>query len=139
MIKVYEVLKSLDISYPDNKRQTGYSNMNNFYLDVGDFFFIEPGYWGRVEVNDLFGKSDISSNFVETHVLKKIIFKGGAFKRDEDGSEPYFDSFWEEEDNINLFNPLINKRLTIKEALERELIVESVAWKRDDILKELGI
>ena len=138
MIKVYEVLKSLDISYPDNKRQVGYSNMSNFYLDVGDFFFIEPGYWGRVEVNDLFGKSDISSSFVETHVLKKILFKGGDIKKDENG-EYYLDDFWEEEDNINLFNPLINKRLTIKEALEQELIVESVAWKRDDILKELGI
>ena len=138
MIKVYEVLKSLDISYPD-KGQTGYSNISTFYLTKGDFFFLEPGYWGRVEVNDLFGQDDISSSFVETNVLKKIVFKGGAFKRDEDGSEPYFDGFWEEEDNINLFNPLINKLLTIEGALKRELIIESISWKRDDILEELGI
>jgi hypothetical protein len=138
MIKVYEVLKSLDISYPD-KGQTGYSNISTFYLTKGDFFFIEPGYWGRVEVNDLFGQDDISSSFVETNVLKKIVFKGGSFKKDEDVSEPYFDSFWEEEDNINLFNPLINKLLTIEGALKRELIIESVSWKRDDILEELGI
>ncbi len=125
MIKVYEVLKSLDISYPD-KGQTGYSNMDTFYLTKGDFFFIEEGYWGRVEVNDLYGKSDISSNFVETNVLKKIVFKGG-------------DDFWEEEDNINLFNPLINKSLNIEDALKKKLIIESVSWKRDDILEELGI
>ena len=134
----YEVLIPLEISYPD-KRQTSYSNMTNFHLDVGDFFFLESGYWGRVPVHDLFAKADISTNFVEKHVLKKIVFKGGAFKRDENGGEPYFDDFWEEEDNINLFNPLINKRLTIEEALEGKLIVESVAWKRVDKLKELGI
>lgn len=141
MIKVYEVLKSLDISYRDrleNYDTTGYTNMNNFYLDVGDFFFVEPGYWGRVEVNDLFGKSDISSNYLETHVLKKILFKSTKIFRNDDNEIDFY-KVWEEEDNINLFNPLINKRLTIKEALDRELIVESVAWKRDDILKELGI
>ncbi len=138
MIKVYEVLKSLDISYPD-KGQTGYSNMNNFHLDTGDFFFIEPGYWGRVEVKDLWGKDFISSDYVETSILKKIVFKGGAFKKDENGGEPYFDDFWEERDNINLFNPLINKRLTIEGALKSELIIESLSWKRDDILEELGI
>ena len=125
MIKVYEVLKSLDISYPD-KGQTDYSNIAAFYLTKGDFFFLEPGYWGRVEVNDLFGKSDISSSFVETNVLKKIVFKGG-------------DDFWEEEDNINLFNPLINKSINIEDALKKKLIIESVSWKRDDILEELGI
>ena len=134
----YEVLIPLEISYPD-KRQTSYSNMTNFHLDVGDFFFLESGYWGRVPVHDWFAKADIRTNFVEKHVLKKIVFKGGAFKRDENGGEPYFDDFWEEEDNINLFNPLINKRLTIEEALEGKLIVESVAWKRVDKLKELGI
>lgn len=141
MIKVYEVLKSLDISYRnrlENYDTTRYTNMNNFYLDVGDFFFVEPGYWGRVEVNDLFGKSDISSNFVETHVLKKILFKSTKMFRNDD-NEIDFHKVWEEEDNINLFNPLINKRLTIEDALDRELIAESVAWKRDDILKELGI
>lgn len=131
----YEVLTPLEISYRDE----GYSNMNNFHLDTGDFFFIEPGYWGRVEVRDLWGKRDISSDYVETSILKKIVFKGGAFKRDENGGEPYFDDFWEERDNINLFNPLINKGLTIKDALERKLIVESIAWKRVDKLKELGI
>ena len=125
MIKVYEVLKSLDISYPD-KGQTDYSNISTFYLTKGDFFFIEPGYWGRVEVNDLFGQDDISSSFVETNVLKKIVFKGG-------------DDFWEEEDNINLFNPLINKSINIEDALKKKLIIESVSWKRDDILEELGI
>jgi hypothetical protein len=125
MIKVYEVLKSLDISYPD-KGQTDYSNISTFYLTKGDFFFIEPGYWGRVEVNDLFGQDDISSSFVETNVLKKIVFKG-------------VDDFWEEEDNINLFNPLINKSLNIEDALKKKLIIESVSWKRDDILEELGI
>jgi hypothetical protein len=134
----YEVLIPLEISYPD-KRQTSYSNMTNFHLDAGDFFFIESGYWGRVPVHDLFAKAEISSVFVETNVLKKIVFKGGAFKRDKDGGEPYFDDFWEEEDNINLFNPLINKYLTIEESLEGKLIVESVAWKRVDKLKELGI
>lgn len=43
----YEVLIPLDISYPD-KRKTGRSNMNSFNLDKGDFFFIEPGYWGSL-------------------------------------------------------------------------------------------
>ena len=100
MIKVYEVLKSIDISYPD-KGQTDYSNIAAFYLTKGDFFFLEPGYWGRVEVNDLFGKSDISSSFVETNVLKKIVFKGG-------------DDFWEEEDNIkNGNNEGIKKKYTL--------------------------
>jgi hypothetical protein len=132
----YEVVKSLEISYPD---KSIYSYLNNFHLDEGDFFFIESGYWGRVEVKDLFGKDDISSDYVESCLLKKIVFKGGAFKRDENGGEPYFDEFWEERDNINLFNPLINKRLTIEEALKREMIVESIAWKRVDKLKELGI
>lgn len=139
MIKVYEVLKSLDISYRnrfENYETT--TNINSFYLDVGDFIFIEPGYWGRVEVKDLWGKNGISSDFVQTNILKKILFKGGAMKKGDDGFI-FFDKFWEEKDNINLFNPLINKVLTIEDALERELIIESVAWKRDDILKELGI
>lgn len=134
----YEALKPLDISYTD-KRQTGYSNMNDFHLDKGDFFFLESGYWGRVPVHDLFAKADISSGFVETHVLKKIVFKGGAFKRDENGGEPYFDDFWEERDNINLFNPLINKSIMIEDALNKGLIAESVAWKRVERLNELGI
>ena len=133
----YEVLIPLDISYPD-KRKTGRSNMNNFYLDVGDFFFIEHGYWGRVEVRDLWQKDGISSDFVETNVLKKIVFKSTKLKRDDAGEIDFY-KVWEEEDNINLFNPLINKGLTIEEALERKLIVESVAWKRVAKLKELGI
>jgi hypothetical protein len=137
----YEVLIPLEISYPD-KRQTSYSNMTNFHLDVGDFFFLESGYWGRVPVHDLFAKAEISSVFVETNVLKKIVFKSTKLKRDAAGEIDFY-KVWEEEDNINLFNPLINKRLTIEEALEGfhegKLIVESVAWKRADKLKELGI
>lgn len=133
----YEVLIPLDISYPD-KGKTGRSNMNSFYLDKGDFFFIEHGYWGRVEVRDLWGKDDISTDFIETNVLKKIVFKSTKLKRDEDGEIDFY-KVWEEEDSINLFNPFINKRLTIEEALERKLIVESIAWKRVDKLKELGI
>ena len=133
----YEVLIPLEISYPD-KRQTSYSNMTNFHLDKGDFFFLESGYWGRVEVRDLWQKDGISSDFVETNVLKKIVFKSTKLKRDEAGEIDFY-KVWEEEDNINLFNPLINKRLTIEEALERKLIVESVAWKRVAKLKELGI
>ena len=112
--------------------------MTNFHLDVGDFFFLESGYWGRVPVHDLFAKADISSNFVETNVLKKIVFKSTKLKRDDAGEIDFY-KVWEEEDNINLFNPLINKGLTIEEALERKLIVESVAWKRAAKLKELGI
>ena len=133
----YEVLIPLEISYPD-KRQTSYSNMTNFHLDKGDFFFLESGYWGRVEVRDLWQKDGISSDFVETNVLKKIVFKSTKLKRDEAGEIDFY-KVWEEEDNINLFNPLINKRLTIEEALERKLIVESVAWKRVAKLNELGI
>ena len=133
----YEVLIPLDISYPD-KRQTSYSNMTNFHLDAGDFFFIESGYWGRVPVHDIFKKADISSNFVETSILKKIVFKSTKLKRDDAGEIDFY-KVWEEEDNINLFNPLINKRLTIEEALEGKMIVESIAWKRVDKLKELGI
>lgn len=133
----YEVLIPLDISYPD-KRKTGRSNMNNFYLDKGDFFFIEHGYWGRVEVKDLWQKDFISSDYVETSILKKIVFKSTKLKRDDDGEIDFY-KVWEEEDNINLFNPLINKGLTIEEALERKLIAESVAWKRVAKLKELGI
>ena len=133
----YEVLIPLEISYPD-KRQTSYSNMTNFHLDVGDFFFLESGYWGRVPVHDLFAKADISSDFVETNVLKKIVFKSTKLKRDDSGEIDFY-KVWEEEDNINLFNPFINKRLTIEEALKRKLITESVAWKRVDKLKELGI
>ena len=132
----YEVLTPLEISYRIDGK---YSNMNNFHLDTGDFFFLEPGYWGRVEIKNLWRNDDISSDYVETSILKKIVFKGGAFKRDENGGEPYFDDFWEERDNINLFNPVINKRLTIEEALEGKLVVESLAWKRVDKLKELGI
>ena len=133
----YEVLIPLEISYPD-KRQTSYSNMTNFHLDVGDFFFLESGYWGRVPVHDLFAKAEISSVFVETNVLKKIVFKSTKLKRDDAGEIDFY-TVWEEEDNINLFNPLINKRLTIEEALEGKMIVESIAWKRVDKLKELGI
>lgn len=133
----YEVLIPLDISYPD-KRKTGRSNMNNFNLDKGDFFFIEHGYWGRVEVRDLWQKDGISSDFVETNVLKKIVFKSTKLKRDNAGEIDFY-KVWEEEDNINLFNPLINKSLTIEEALERKLITESVSWKRAAKLKELGI
>lgn len=133
----YEVLIPLDISYPD-KRKTGRSNMNNFNLDKGDFFFIEHGYWGRVEVRDLWGKDNISSDFVETNVLKKIVFKSTKLKRDGAGEIDFY-KVWEEEDSINLFNPLINRVLTIEEALERKLVVESVAWKRAAKLKELGI
>lgn len=133
----YEVLIPLDISYPD-KRKTGRSNMNNFNLDKGDFFFIEHGYWGRVEVRDLWGKDFISSDFVETSILKKIVFKSTKLKRDNAGEIDFY-KVWEEEDNINLFNPLINRGLTIEEALERKLIAESVSWKRAAKLKELGI
>ena len=133
----YEVLIPLEISYPD-KRQTSYSNMTNFHLDAGDFFFLESGYWGRVPVHDLFTKADISSDFVETNVLKKIVFKSTKLKRDNAGEIDFY-KVWEEEDNINLFNPFINKRLTIEEALEGKMIVESIAWKRVDKLKELGI
>ena len=133
----YEVLIPLDISYPD-KRKTGRSNMNNFNLDKGDFFFIEHGYWGRVEVKDLWQKDGISTDFVETNVLKKIVFKSTKIKRDDVGEIDFY-KVWEEEDSINLFNPLINRVLTIEEALERKLIVESVAWKRAAKLKELGI
>ena len=133
----YEVLIPLEISYPD-KRQTSYSNMTNFHLDKGDFFFLESGYWGRVEVKDLWGKDFISSDYVETSILKKIVFKSTKLKRDDAGEIDFY-KVWEEEDNINLFNPFINKRLTIEEALKRKLITESVAWKRVDKLKELGI
>ena len=134
----YEALKPLDISFR-YKESTGYTNMDTFYLTTGDFFFVETGYWGRVPVHDIFLKADISDRYVETCVLKKIIFKGGAFKKDENGGEPYFDDFWEERDDINLFNPLINKSIMIEDALNKGLIAESVAWKRADKLKELGI
>ena len=134
----YEVLIPLDISYPD-KRKTGRSNMNNFNLDKGDFFFIEHGYWGRIEVRDfLWGKDVISTGFEETNVLKKIVFKSTKLKRDDAGEIDFY-KVWEEEDSINLFNPLINRGLTIEEALEGKMIVESIAWKRVDKLKELGI
>ena len=124
MIKVYEALKPLDISFR-YKESTGYTNMDTFYLTTGDFFFVETGYWGRVPVHDIFLKADISDRYVETCVLKKIVFKVG-------------DS-WEERDDINLFNPLINKSIMIEDALNKGLIAESVAWKRADKLKELGI
>ena len=133
----YEVLIPLDISYPD-KRKTCRSNMNSFNLDKGDLFFIEPGYWGRVEVKDLWGKDFISSDYVETSILKKIVFMSTKLKRDDVGEIDFY-KVWEEEDNINLFNPLINKGLTIEEALQRKLITESVSWKRAAKLKELGI
>lgn len=135
-LKTYEVLKTFTIEFIS---ETGSSNMGSFYLEVGDFIFIDHGYWGRVVSRDLFGKDDVSRNFVETCVLKKILYKGGDIKKDENG-EIYYDNFWQEEDNINLFNPLINSRqLTIEQALQIGYIVESVAHKRDDILKELGI
>lgn len=124
MIKVYEALKPLDISFR-YKESTGYTNMDTFYLTTGDFFFVETGYWGRVPVHDIFLKDDISDRYVETCFLKKIVFKVG-------------DS-WEERDDINLFNPLINKSIMIEDALNKGLIAESVAWKRADKLKELGI
>lgn len=124
MIKVYEALKPLDISFR-YKESTGYTNMDTFYLTTGDFFFVETGYWGSVAVHDLFARADISDRYVETCVLKKIVFKVG-------------DS-WEERDDINLFNPLINKSIMIEDALNKGLIAESVAWKRADKLKELGI
>ena len=38
---------------------------------------------------------------------------------------------------MNLFNPLINRNTTIDKALERGLIVESLAWKREMKLNEL--
>ena len=133
----YEVLIPLDISYPD-KRKTGRSNMNSFNLDKGDFFFIESGYWGRVEVKNLWRNDDISSEYVETSILKKIVFKSTKLKRDDAGEIDFY-KVWEEEDSINLFNPLINRCLTIEEALERKFIAESVAWKRAAKLKELGI
>ena len=133
----YEVLIPLEISYPD-KRQTSYSNMTNFHLDVGDFFFLESGYWGRIEVRDLWQKDVISTGFEETNVLKKIVFKSTKLKRDDAGEIDFY-KVWEEEDSINLFNPLINRCLTIEEALERKFIAESVAWKRAAKLKELGI
>jgi len=133
----YEVLIPLDISYPD-KRKTGRSNMNSFNLDKGDFFFIESGYWGRVEVKNLWRNDDISSEYVETSILKKIVFKSTKLKRDDAGEIDFY-KVWEEEDSINLFNPLINRCLTIEEALERKFIAESVAWKRVAKLKELGI
>lgn len=124
MIKVYEALKPLDISFR-YKESTGYTNMDTFYLTTGDFFFVETGYWGRVPVHDIFVKADISDRYVETCVLKKIVFKVG-------------DS-WEERDDINLFNPLINKSIMIEDALNKGLIAESVAWKRVERLNELGI
>ena len=120
----YEALKPLDISFR-YKESTGYTNMDTFYLTTGDFFFVETGYWGRVPVHDIFLKDDISDRYVETCFLKKIVFKVG-------------DS-WEERDDINLFNPLINKSIMIEDALNKGLIAEPVAWKRADKLKELGI
>ena len=135
-LKTYEVLKTFTIEFIS---ETGSSNMGSFYLEVGDFIFIDHRYWGRVVSRDLFGKDDVSRNFVETCVLKKILYKGGDIKKDENG-EIYYDNFWQEEDNINLFNPLINSRqLTIEQALQIGYIVESVSHKRDDILKGLGI
>jgi hypothetical protein len=131
----YEVLTPLEISY---RIDGNYSNMNNFHLDTGDFFFLEPGYWGRVEIKNLWRNDDISSDYVETSILKKIVFMSTKLKRDDAGEIDFY-KVWEEEDNINLFNPVINKNLTIKEALEVKLVVESVAWKRVDKLKELGI
>jgi hypothetical protein len=131
----YEVLTPLEISY---RIDGNYSNMNNFHLDTGDFFFLEPGYWGRVEIKNLWRNDDISSDYVETSILKKIVFMSTKLKRDDAGEIDFY-KVWEEEDNINLFNPVINKSLTIKEALEVKLVVESVAWKRAAKLKELGI
>ena len=131
----YEVLTPLEISY---RIDGNYSNMNNFHLDTGDFFFLEPGYWGRVEIKNLWRNDDISSDYVETSILKKIVFMSTKLKRDDAGEIDFY-KVWEEEDNINLFNPLINKGLTIEDALERKLITESVAWKRAAKLKELGI
>ena len=59
----YEVLKSLDISYRNKSEAIdGYTNINSIYLDVGDFIFLEGGYWGRVEVRDINGRY-LSSNF----------------------------------------------------------------------------
>lgn len=132
----YEVLKSLDISYR-NKSETidGYTNINSIYLDVGDFIFLEGGYWGRVEVRDINGRY-LSSNFEQTYVLKKILYKSTKMFRDEKGEIDFY-KVWEEEDNMNLFNPLINRNTTIDKALERGLIVESLAWKREMKLNEL--
>ena len=132
----YEVLTPLEISYRIDRNS---SNMNNFHLDTGDFFFLEPGYWGRVEIKNLWRNDDISSDYVETSILKKIVFMSTKLKRDDAGEIDFYKVWEEEEDNINLFNPVINKSLTIKEALEVKLVVESLAWKRVDKLKELGI
>lgn len=118
----YEVLKPIHISYRDES----YKGM---YLQEGDFFFIEQGYWTR--------KGSVGK-YKQTCILKKIVFKGGALKIGEDG-EAYFDKFWEEEDNINIVNPLIDGRISIEHALSEEWIAESVAWKRDDILEKLGL
>lgn len=132
----YEVLKSLDISYR-NKSETidGYTNINSFHLDVGDFIFLEEGYWGRVEVKDVYSGSKLSSDYIKTHILKKILYKATKMKR-VDGDIDFY-KVWEEEDNINLFNPLINRTLTIEEALECKIISESTAWKREMKLNEL--
>ena len=124
----YEVIKPFNIDYSIN---------NNIYLGPGDFLFLESGYFGRVLVKGVFNDM-ISSNYSYSYVLKKILYKGGDVKKDED-DEIYFDECWTELENINLFNPLINNKITIEEALKQELIVESIAWKRVDKLKELGI
>lgn len=124
----YEVIKPFNIDYSIN---------NNIYLGSGDFLFLESGYFGRVLVKGVFNDM-ISSNYSYSYVLKKILYKGGDVKKDED-DEIYFDECWTELENINLFNPLINNKITIEEALKQELIVESIAWKRVDKLKELGI
>ena len=97
----YEVLTPLEISY---RIDGNYSNMNNFHLDTGDFFFLEPGYWGRVEIKNLWRNDDISSDYVETSILKKIVFMSTKLKRDDAGEIDFY-KVWEEEDNINLFNP----------------------------------
>ena len=68
--------------------------------------------------------------------MKKILYKSTKMFIDEKGEIDFY-KVWEEEDNMNLFNPLINRNTTIDKALERGLIVESLAWKREMKLNEL--
>lgn len=134
----YEAKKPLDISYPAKGENGGHSNRSDFYLEEGDLVFLEPGYWGAVEERDLRGVRLTGIDYEERFVLKKIAYKATKAKRDESGRIDFYKE-WEEHDNINLFNPLIDKRYTIQEALERGMIEESMSWKREEKLRELGI
>ena len=124
----YEVIKPFNIDY---------SIDNNIHLETGDFLFLESGYFVRVILKGVFNDM-ISSKYSEAYVLKKILYKGGDIKKDEYG-EIYFDECWKEFENINLFNPLINNKITIEEALLGGFIIKSVVWIRAAKLKELGI